>query len=300
MGKRQGKKAWIGKQVRAMLQGREMALADFALDALLSGGEWLDEAAEKAVAADAAAAMPWDDEPPPEERYKIEDGVAVVEVGGMISHGLSAFERWWLGAVEVSEVAETVEAAARDERTRAIVLSFNSPGGMVCGVPEAAARIADVAARVPILSQTDSLLCSAAYWLASSAAAIYATGSATVGSIGAYTVHFDLSRAYENAGIGLKVFRSGKQKAAGVDGAALTEEQAAVIADRISEIGAEFRGFVERYRGELPDAAKDGRAVDGAAGIGLGLVDSAGTLGDAVADARTLADFEDWNNGRKG
>lgn len=293
MGKRQGKRAYLGRQLRAMFNGREMAIAPFALDELLADGNFLTDAAEAVLAAESSpsSAMPWDEMPPPEKRFAVDGGVAVAHVGGLITHGLSNFERWWIGAVEVEEVADMVEAAANDERVRAIVLSIDSPGGMVTGTPEAAARIAAVAERVPIVAHTSNLLCSAAYWLASPSAAIYSTGSATVGSVGCYCVHFDLSRAYENAGVGLRVFRSGKQKAAGVEGAALSEEQAQVIADRISAIGAEFRAFVARGRGELPGEAVDGRAVSGEEGRALGLVDSLGTLADAVADARILADL---------
>ena len=118
-------------------------------------------------------------------KIEIVDGVAVIPVHGVIGHGYSTMLNS-SGVLSVDVLGALVTEAVENEMVRGIMLDVNSPVGTVTGVPEAAKLIRDATAVKPVVAFTDSLMASAAMWLASGANAIYATQSASVGSIGVY------------------------------------------------------------------------------------------------------------------
>lgn len=228
------------------------------------------------------------DPPPPYDMA--EGGVAVVHVRGMVSHGLSAGERWWLDAFDTDEVSAALSAAVADSGVRAVVLDVNSPGGMVTGTPELADAVMGANAAKPVVAHTSSLMASAAYWFAAGAEKVLATASAEVGSVGCYAIHYDLSAAHAMAGIRPIVFRSGDNKAAGVAGTKLTPGQANDIAEGVEAVGRQFRQAVMGLRGDVAEEALDGRVFTGERAVALGLVDGISDLAGAVRAARGAAD----------
>ncbi len=80
---------------------------------------------------------------------------------------------------------------------KAVFLDIDSPGGTVAGTPELAAAVASLNERKPVYAFSSGLMCSAAYWIASQARAIYATPSAQVGSIGVVQAVIDNSAALD-------------------------------------------------------------------------------------------------------
>lgn len=228
--------------------------------------------------------------------YAVEDGVAVLPVRGMVSHGLTAGERWWLDAFDTNDLADALADAAADESVRAIVLDVNSPGGMVVGTPELAAAVKAANAAKPVVAHTSSLMASAAYWFAAGAEKILATASAEVGSVGCYAIHLDLSAAQAMAGVRPVVFRSGDKKAAGVMGTKLSPGQAADIQAGVDAVGAEFREAVKAARPNVDADALDGRVFTGTEAAVLGLTDGISDLAGAVRTAREAADERERQN----
>jgi len=223
---------------------------------------------------------------PPWEVLEFEDAetggsckIAVVRASGVMALGVSG----WYGCCDLQELAEEIEEADRDANISAIIVHIDSPGGTVNGTPEAASRIAAV--DKPMLVWTEREMCSAAYWVAASADVIAAAPSAMVGSIGCVLAHDDYSGMLENAGIKIRVFRSGELKAAGMAGTTLTEAEAAHFQQLVDEIGTDFSGWVYGLRETLDASLVDGRAVTAKAGLALGIVDVLhNTMEEAVAD----------------
>lgn len=213
-----------------------------------------------------------------------EGGVAVLSVSGVIAKDVGADP--WLWAVDVDLVAAELERLAADPAVEAIVLDFDSPGGGVCGVPELATAIAGI--EKPVVAFTDSMMCSAAYWLASGADAILASGSADVGSIGCYCAVLDESRFADRVGIKVNLLASGKYKGAGYPGTEVTQEQLDLFMDGVLATAEEFKAAVLEHR-EVPAEAMEGQSYGGKDAVGVGLVDGLGSLKDAVELARTLA-----------
>ena len=114
------------------------------------------------------------------------EGVAVIDISGTI-HRYGDPE--W-DAVGHDTIKAAVSLAMRDRSASALLLRFNSPGGVASGVPELAAWLAAQTAK-PVYAYADGLCASAAYYLAAATGRVYAPATATVGSIGVICRHMD-------------------------------------------------------------------------------------------------------------
>lgn len=117
------------------------------------------------------------------ERYRVERGVAVMPVRGVLTPNSAALERWF-GWSTYAGVEESAGALAGDDSVGAVVLVVDSPGGAVLGLQAAAQAVAALAQIKPVYALVNPLAASAAYWLASQAREISVTPGGAVGSIG--------------------------------------------------------------------------------------------------------------------
>lgn len=237
-----------------------------------------------------------------EKGYHVQNGVALVEVNGVIGKRLNMLEMM-CGGADVDSIVRAVQAAEGDPSVASILLDVNSPGGMVTGTPEAAAALAKVSK--PLYAFTDSQMCSAAYWLASAATdGIFVTGSSDVGSIGTYLAMIDSSRAYEMDGLKLELFKAGKLKAIGLEGKAFTEEERIFLQQGVDRANSRFTEAVVANRREatgrvISDETMQGQWFDGEQAVENGLADR---LVSGLAEALFLisgevADLDDDKDG---
>lgn len=211
---------------------------------------------------------------------------AVIPIYGVMSKRVSMIEEM-LGLVDVDAVATALIDADTNPGIDSILLHIDSPGGTVAGVPELAEVVRAISK--PIVAYTDGDMCSAAYWVASQCDAVYASKSATIGSIGVYCSLLDVSRAYEMAGIKLELFKSGKDKALGVPGSTLTDEQRQFLQAEIDQVYSWFKADVIQGRGAVADDTMQGQWFYGETALGLNLIDAVGSLDDALAEVRDMA-----------
>lgn len=247
------------------------------------------EAAAAALAAKNArppAAAPAPEEPPTKP-YRIEERVAVVPLSGTILARRTACMKKFPAMFDVAacdEFSAAVLAASLDPDADMIALDVDSPGGQVRGVPEAAGAVLAARERKPVCAFTAGACCSAAYWIASQANAVFASPSASVGSIGVFMAFLDTSRKMENEGLRVELFSTGKYKGAGVTGS-LTEAQREHFQAEVLEIFDEFRAAVAP-RG-IPEEAMQGQTFSGRRAAAARLID--GFALTPLQAARTLA-----------
>ena len=216
------------------------------------------------------------------------DSVAVIPVDGVIGRKFSS-SLYSSGVTSVDVLTRLVEMAANDEEVNAIMLVFDSPGGTVQGVDEAAKAVKAASQIKPVLSYADGQMCSAAYWIGCQANAIYSWVDSSVGSIGVYSAFLDQSRAYEMAGLKPEIFKSGKHKGMGMSGTSLTDDQRAMIQKSVDEIGVTFRATVKAGRAnKVSDDVMQGQSFGAKEAIENGLIDSISTFAVALADAGRL------------
>lgn len=180
-----------------------------------------------------------------------DDGVAVLNVCGPLEHHRS----WWLS---YEEIVERTAAAFACDRVRAVVHRVDSPGGVVSGCGEAAKAL--LALRQlhdkPLFTYCDETAASAAYWIACASDEIWMPEAAQVGSIGVISCLLDETKALDEHGVALHFVTSGKRKADGQMGAAVTSDVLAVAQSKVDYLASLFFRAVARRRGLDPAAVK--------------------------------------------
>lgn len=220
------------------------------------------------------------------DELDVDDGVAVLSISGIIDKDVGLLDAL-MGSIDVDDIRQTLEMAIEDETVSAIVLDFDSPGGVITGVPELAEYIAEASKEKPIVAYTDSTMCSAAYWLASGTSAIVAAPSAEVGSIGVYLPVLDVTGFYDQMGVKVELLKSGDLKAAGFPGTSLSDAQRADLQEGVNAVHAMFIDQVKQHRKPAEDCMR-GQSMFGTQAQAAGLVDSLGMLWDATKLARDL------------
>ena len=193
----------------------------------------------------------------------VEDGIGVVAIEGPILRKPDLFARIFFGATGSEDIGAAIREAAGRDDIKAVFLHIDSPGGTVAGTPELADAVAALDKKKPVYAFSSGLMCSAAYWVASQARAIYATPSAQVGSIGVVQAVIDNSAALDKAGIRVEVFSVGKYKAMGAPGTPLTDDQRELISSNLEEIAGEFHAAVLAKGRAIPADAMEGQTFSG-------------------------------------
>ena len=168
-----------------------------------------------------------------------------------------------LGATSSVEIGQAIREAAGRDDIKAVMLDIDSPGGTVAGTPELAAAVASLNDRKPVYAFSCGQMCSAAYWIASQARAVYATPSAQVGSIGVVQAVIDDSAALESRGLKVEVFSVGKYKAMGAPGTPLTDDQRGLIRSNLEETARDFHAAVLARGRSIPPEAMEGQTFSG-------------------------------------
>lgn len=214
-------------------------------------------------------------------QMEIDDGIALIPVGGPIGQDLGEFEKG-AGAVDVDDIYSELEQAESDDEVEAIVMLFDSPGGMVTGTPELAARIAAV--EKPIYAFCRGTMASGAYWLGCSCDGIFCTPSATIGNIGVCLVINDVSAMATMQGVKVKVFASGPIKGIATQGTALSAAQEMFLQGRVMELAENFYSHVRANRAAISDDDMQGQFYTGTTALEKGFVDDVmGSLDDLLA-----------------
>jgi signal peptide peptidase SppA len=193
----------------------------------------------------------------------IDDGIGVVAIEGPILRKPDLFARIFFGATSSEDIGEALREAGEREDIKAVFLNIDSPGGTVAGTPELAATVKALNGSKPVYAFSSGLMCSAAYWIASQARAIYATPSAQVGSIGVVQAVIDNTAALDKAGLKVEVFSVGKYKAMGAPGTPLTDDQRELISSNLAEIASDFHAAVLSRGRAIPAEAMEGQTFSG-------------------------------------
>ena len=207
---------------------------------------------------------------------------AVIHINGSLTNS----DRWYNSFLKIpsyNAIKEALVFAATDKYTEQIVLNVNSGGGPVAGIADTSALIAQINADVmPVYTYTESMLCSAAYWLASSAGSIFASELATVGSIGVIATHIESSKQLEEDGIKVTLVRAGEHKALANPYEPLTDKARAGIQEQIDGIYDVFTAHVadarNRTQTQVISTMAEGREFLGKPAYAVGLIDGVTSL----------------------
>jgi signal peptide peptidase SppA len=205
--------------------------------------------------------------------------IAIIPLRGVIAHRMGTMDES-SGGMSAERFAAMVRAAAADPNVGTILIDCDSPGGTIPGVPEAADAVYQARDSKRVVAVANSMMASAAYWIASQANEIVAIPSAIegkIGSIGAFFVHQDLSQALENEGIKTTLIYAGDHKVDGSPFAPLSDERKAELQAMADATHLQFMKTVARGRGVSLSAVRSGfgqgRALSAVDAKAAGMVD---------------------------
>ena len=195
----------------------------------------------------------------------------IIDICGVISQNVSDFEKEYLGMLDVEDIEASLEFAQNDVASQNIILNINSPGGTVGGVRDLHFYISLMTKPVYVFS--NSMICSAAYWIASAASGgIYCSSTTDVGNIGCYIFGYSIGNLMEKNDYAPYLIKSkgSKFKAMGI--MPLSDDEKEVLQNEVDEIYNEFKGDVQSAR-RVSDDACNGLSYSGEKAISLNLMD---------------------------
>jgi signal peptide peptidase SppA len=191
------------------------------------------------------------------------------------------------GGTSVQTFAADFRSVLADDAVKAIVLDVDSPGGQTDLISEMASEIRAARGTKPIVAVANTMAASAAYWLATQADELVVTPSGSVGSVGVFAAHEDISGLNDKLGVKTTLISAGKDKTLGNPFEPLSEEATQMIQDRVNEAYDMFTGDVAKGRGVSTTQVKDGfgqgRMVSAQNAVKEGMADRVGTLEQTLA-----------------
>ncbi len=189
------------------------------------------------------------------------------------------------------EIVKELTRLKKDKAIRAVILRINSPGGAVGPTQEICAEIKKLATVKPVVASFGAVAASGGYYIAAPARVIVANPGTITGSIGVLMQFVRIEDLLNKVGIQFEVLKAGQYKDMGSPHRKLTETEKIMIQDLMEDVRGQFVAEVAKGRNLPPEKVKeiaDGRIFSGARAKELGLVDSLGSLEDAVNAAKEL------------
>ncbi len=213
--------------------------------------------------------------------------IAIIPIYGVLGPRMNLMSEM-SGGTTYDKLTGQIRTAVADKSIKTIVLDVDSPGGTIAGNTEFVAEVLRARAKKPVLAQAQYLMGSAAYRIAAAATEIIAAPSATVGAIGVYNIHDDLSEALAKEGIKRTYVSAGEGK---VDGNSAEPLSAQALSRMTARIETEYASFVAdvvkgRGQGMTADRVKKdwkAHAYGSAEALSIGMIDTIGTLDDTIA-----------------
>lgn len=229
----------------------------------------------------------------------IRGDVAVIPLYGFIASKPSIYSA--LGLESSSETfGKWVEAAMDDPSVGAVVFDVDSPGGTVFGLSSVTDKIRSFRGRKPMIAVSNNLMASAAYFIASAADEIVADVDSETGSIGTIAVHFDISKALEEAGVKATVVKSVKYKGEGNPYQPLSEDALAEYQSMVNYYSDMFHQAVAVNRGrsvaDIRANFGQGRVLNSQKAKEVGMIDRIASLEQVITN---LVPKTSNNNKRK-
>ena len=205
--------------------------------------------------------------------------VAIVELEGMI--------------LEVDDLVRELKSHRENPLVKALVIRINSPGGVVAPTQEihqALMRVRE--AGKPVVASLGAVAASGGYYTAVAADRILANPGTLTGSIGVIMQMANVENLFKKVGVEYVVVKAGQYKDLGSFSRPMTPEERRVLQTLLDDVHAQFIDAVAKGRKlDRAEVAKfaDGRVFSGAQARDLKMVDTLGSLEDAVNEAARLA-----------
>lgn len=215
--------------------------------------------------------------------------VAIIYADGQIVDGNMYMD----GYVYGSRLAAELRQARLDERTKAVVVRVNSPGGSALASDIAWREMTLLQETKPVIISMGEMAASGGYYISAPADYIFANNLTLTGSIGVYGMMFNLEDTLKNK-LGITFDKAATSPSGGGMSfiAPLTEAQRKSVMVGVDEVYTTFTTNVSEGRNlPIEDVLNiaEGRVWSGSQALEIGLVDEIGGFTHAVAKATQLA-----------
>jgi signal peptide peptidase SppA len=209
--------------------------------------------------------------------------VAVLRLSGVIGRA-GRFQ----SGIELSALAQSIEAAFSIKGVAAVALAINSPGGAPAQANLVYSRIRAFAAEkeVPVIAFAEDVAASGGYWLACAGDEIYADENSIVGSIGVISASFGFQELLAKIGVERRVHAQGDRKSMLDPFRPETETDLKRLNVIQKDIHANFKRLVHDRRGDRLKISDrklfSGDVWTGREALDAGLIDGLGEMRDIL------------------
>ncbi len=226
---------------------------------------------------------------------KKDNKIAVLVLEGAIMPGASEE-----GTIGSDTVVKELQKIRLDEKVKGLVLRINSPGGSALASDVIWYEVEKLKKEKPVYVSMGDVAASGGYYIAAGANKIFADVNTITGSIGVFSVLFNVEKAFESkAGLTFDRVVTNKYADLGSGVRAMDEGEKELFQGDVQRIYKNFLGVVEKGRSYTSFAdvemVAQGRVWSGSQAKEVGLVDQLGGLEDctvALAGELKLEDYE--------
>lgn len=194
-------------------------------------------------------------------------------------------------------MVEEIKKFREDKSIKAIVLRINSPGGGVAASQEIYEEVKKTRDKGKIIVVSmGSIAASGGYYIACGSSLIVANPGTLTGSIGVIAQFYTIKDLADKLGIKQQVIKSGELKDAGNPFRDMNDKDKEYFQDVVDNSFGQFLDVVAKERKMNIDTLKkyaNGRVFTGLQAKEIGLIDSLGTLEDAIRITAKMAGIED-------
>jgi protease-4 len=219
-------------------------------------------------------------------------GASALVFSGVGSHGKSHLQMDYIAQINIMDVM--VDDAKRDammkdiledNRAKALIVQFDSPGGTTVGGEEVYLQLKAISKKKPVVGVMRTLCASACYMASLGTDHVIAREGTLTGSIGVLLQSMELSRMADKLGITPITIKSGAMKDVPSIGEPFTEAQRKIVGEVVTDAYDHFvRLIVERRKmdDETVRTIADGRIYTGNQAVKLQLIDGLGGTDEAL------------------
>ena len=223
---------------------------------------------------------------------KDDQHTALVDLEGLIAAGEKA---------SADNVITGLRDAFEDEKTEAVILRINSPGGSPVQSSYMYKEVLRLREKYPdtaLYAVISDICASGGYYVASAADEIYVDESSVIGSIGVLINGFGFVDAMDEFGIERRLMTAGKHKGILDPFSPMTEFDKEHTAELLASLHQAFIDAVKAGRGERlkgdDEVLFSGLFWNGSEGIELGLADAIGSAGYVAREVIGVEEIVDF------
>lgn len=188
--------------------------------------------------------------------------------------------------IDGGEFIETLSKYRKKDEIKAVLITLNSPGGVVGPSQEIYREIQRTSQefKKPVYVYCRALAASGAYYAAVGADRIFTTPGCFMGSIGVLMEFVNLEKLYDWAKIERFALTTGAFKDTGAEYRPMKPSEKDYLQTQLHEVLAQFKKAVlegRKIREDVLNENADGRVFSGARAVELGFADEVGTWEDA-------------------